>query len=395
MKVALVHDWLTGMRGGEKCLEVFCELFPTADLFTLVHVAGSVSAIIERHRIVTSLLQHLPGSTRHYRWYLPLMPTAIEAFDLSTYDIVLSSSHCVAKGIIPRPDALHVAYVHTPMRYAWDMWPHYFPPTGPLSRYVVPLVLNYLRTWDTVSAQRVDRFVANSQFVAQRIAKYYRRRATVVYPPVDTELFIPGKECGDYYLMVSALVPYKGLELAIRAFNAFQRPLKIIGSGPLAAQLQALAGPSIELLGWRSNEDLGRYYAACRAVIFPTQEDFGIVPLEANAAGRPVIALGLGGALETIIPANDIRSTGTLRPRADCVEPPTGVLFTSRTPEALQDAVRFFEAHETLFCPEALRRHAQQFDRRHFKQRIQQLLAETLDTHEARKQRCRRVLTAR
>ena len=395
MKVALVHDWLTGMRGGEKCLEVFCELFPTADLFTLVHVAGSVSATIERHRIVTSLLQHLPGSTRHYRWYLPLMPTAIEAFDLSMYDVVLSSSHCVAKGVIPRPDALHVAYVHTPMRYAWDMWPHYFPPTGPLSRYVVPLVLNYLRTWDTVSAQRVDRFVANSQFVAQRIAKYYRRRATVVYPPVDTELFIPGTECGDYYLMVSALVPYKGLELAIRAFNAFQRPLKIIGSGPLAAQLQALAGPSIELLGWRSNEDLGRYYAACRAVIFPTQEDFGIVPLEANAAGRPVIALGLGGALETIIPANDIRSTGTLRPGADCVEPPTGVLFTSRTPEALQDAVRFFEAHETLFCPEALRRHAQQFDRRHFTQRIQQLLAETLDTHEARKQRCRRVLTAR
>ena len=395
MQIALVHDWLTGMRGGEKCLEVFCELFPTADLFTLVHVVGSVSATIERHRIVTSLLQHFPGSSRHYRWYLPLMPTAIEAFDLSMYDVVFSSSHCVAKGAISRPDALHIAYVHTPMRYAWDMWPHYFPPTGPLSRYVVPLVLNYLRTWDTASAQRVDRFVANSQFVAHRIAKYYRRRATVVYPPVDTELFTPGKERGDYYLMVSALVPYKGLELAIRAFNALQRPLKIIGSGPLAAQLQALAGPSIELLGWRSNEELCRYYAACRAVIFPTQEDFGIVPLEANAAGRPVIALGLGGALETVIPANDTPSSGTPHPSPDRVEPPTGVLFTLRTPEALQEAVRFFEAHETLFCPEVLRRHAQQFDRRHFKQRIQQLLAETLDAHEARKQRRRHVLTAR
>ena len=378
MNVALVHDWLTGMRGGEKCLEAFCELFPAADLFTLVHVPGSVSPTIERHRIITSLLQHLPGSARHYRWYLPLMPTAIEAFDLSAYDVVLSSSHCVAKGVIPRPDALHVAYVHTPMRYAWDMWPHYFPPTGLLSRYMVPLVLNYLRTWDTASAQRVDHFWANSQFVAQRIAKYYRRRATVVYPPVDTELFTPGSERGDYYLMVTALVPYKGIDVAIQAFNTLRRPLKIIGSGPLAAQSRALAGPHIELLGWRSNAELCRYYAACRAVIFPAHEDFGIVPLEANAAGRPVIALGLGGALETVIPANDMRRPEAPGVLADLVQPPTGVLFAPRTPAALQEAVRFFEAHETLFCPEALRRHAQQFDRRHFKQRIQHLLTETL-----------------
>ncbi len=381
MNVALVHDWLTGMRGGEKCLEVFCELFPAADLFTLVHVPGSVSPTIERHHIHTSLLQHLPGSARHYRWYLPLMPTAIEAFDLSAYDVVLSSSHCVAKGAISRPDALHVAYLHTPMRYVWDLWPQYFPPTGPLSRYVVPLMLNYLRTWDTTSAQRVDHFLANSQFVAQRIAKYYRRRATVVYPPVDTEFFTPGDERGDYYLMVTALVPYKGVDLAIQAFNALRRPLKIIGSGPLAAQYRALAGPHIELLGWRSNAELRQYYAACRAVIFPAQEDFGIVPLEANATGRPVIALGQGGALETVIPANDTQSLGALRPVADRGHPPTGVLFAPRTPAALQEAVRFFEAHETLFCPEALRQHAQQFDRRLFAQRIQHLLTETLAAH--------------
>jgi glycosyltransferase involved in cell wall biosynthesis len=391
MNVALVHDWLTGMRGGEKCLEVFCELFPTADLFTLVHVPGSVSATIERHRIRTSLLQRLPGSARRYRWYLPLMPTAIEAFDLSAYDLIVSSSHCVAKGVIPRPDALHVAYMHTPMRYAWDLWPQYFPPTGPWSRYVMPLLLNYLRTWDTTSAQRVDRFLANSQFVAQRIAKYYRRRATVVHPPVDTEFFTPGGERGDYYLMVTALVPYKGVDLAIRAFNALRRPLKIIGSGPLAAQYRALAGPHVELLGWCSNTELCQYYAACRAVIFPAQEDFGIVPLEANAAGRPVIALGQGGALETVVPANDPQSPGVLRPATDCGHPPTGVLFTPRTPAALQAAVRFFEAHETLFCPQELRRHAQQFDRRLFTQRVQHLLTQTLAAHEARKQRCRRV----
>src|SRR5215470_8399053 len=371
MRVALVHDWLTGMRGGEKCLEVFCEIFPEADLFTLVHVPGSVSPTIERHRLCTSLIQRLPGGARHYRWYLPVMPMAIEAFDLSAYDVVLSSSHCVAKGVIPRPDALHVAYVHTPMRYAWDLWPQYFPATGVMSRFVVPLVLNYLRTWDTASAQRVDRFLTNSQFVARRIAKYYRRRATVVYPPVDTEFFTPGDERGDYYLMVTALVPYKGVDLAIQAFNALRRPLKIIGSGPLSAQYRALAGPHIELLGWRSDEELHQYYAACRAVIFPALEDFGIVPLEANATGRPVIALGLGGALETVVPANDPQSPGALRPAADCGPPPTGVLFAPRTPEALQAAVHFFEAHETLFCPQALRRHAQQFDRRLFTQRMQ------------------------
>ena len=387
MRVALVHDWLTGMRGGEKCLEVFCEIFPEADLFTLVHVPGSVSPTIERHRLCTSFIQHLPGSARYYRWYLPLMPMAIEAFDLSAYDVVLSSSHCVAKGVIPRPDALHVAYVHTPMRYAWDLWPQYFPATGLMTRYVVPLVLNYLRTWDTASAQRVDCFLTNSQFVARRIAKYYRRRAIVVPPPVDTAFFTPGSERGDYYLMVTALVPYKGIELAIQAFNALRRPLKIIGSGPLAAQLKTLAGPSVELLGWRSNEELRQYYAACRAVIFPTQEDFGIVPLEANAAGRPVLALGLGGALETVIPANDTRFPGMQPLRTDLTEAPTGVVFTSRTPTALQEAVHFFEAHEALFCPAALRRHALQFDRQRFKQRIQQLLTEMLARHTTRLQR--------
>lgn len=376
MRVALVHDWLTGMRGGEKCLEVFCELFPEADVFTLLHIPGSVSPTIERHRISTSLLQRLPGSARHYRWYLPLMPTAIEAFDLSAYDLVISSSHCVAKGVIPRPDALHVAYMHTPMRYAWDLWPQYFPPTGLVSRCLIPPVLNYLRTWDVAASQRVDVFVANSQFVAQRIARYYRRRATVLHPPVDTAWFTPGTQREAYYLMVTALVPYKGVEMAIAAFNALQRPLKIIGSGPLAASLKALAGPSITFLGWRSNEELRQYYAACRALIFPAQEDFGIVPLEANAAGRPVIALGLGGALETVIPLAAAATTA-----------PTGILFTPRSAEALADAVRVFEAQEARFCPQALRQHAQQFDRQHFKTRFAHLIARLLDRHRARQHR--------
>lgn len=374
MNVALVHDWLTGMRGGEKCLEVFCELFPEADLFTLLHVPGSVSSTIERHRIQTSLVQRLPRSARWYRYYLPLMPLAIERFDLTPYDLVLSSSHCVAKGVITRPDALHVAYMHAPMRYVWDLWPQYFPPRRLASRSALPLALHYLRMWDVTSAQRVDRFVANSRFVASRIRKYYRRPATVIYPPVDTEYFVPGGPAEDYYLMVTALVPYKGVELAIRVCNTLRRPLKIIGSGPLAALLKAMAGPSVELLGWRPDHELRQHYAACRAVIFPAQEDFGIVPLEANAAGRPVIALGQGGALETVWPANDPRDPAAVHPAVGTAYAPTGVLFFQRTPEALQAAVRFFESHETLFDPLALRQHAQQFTRSVFAQRIQHFL---------------------
>jgi glycosyltransferase involved in cell wall biosynthesis len=385
VKVALVHDWLTGMRGGEKCLEVFCELFPDADLFTLVHVAGRVSPTIERHRIVTSFLQGLPGSHRWYRYYLPLMPAALEALDVSAYDLVLSSSHCVAKGAIPSPTALHVSYVHTPVRYAWDLWPQYFPGKHRLNRYVVPFVLNRLRTWDVAATHRVDHLIANSKFVAQRMARYYRRQATVIHPPVDTSMFTPGNTSADFYLMVTALVPYKGVDLAIQACQALRRPLKIIGSGPLAKTLKRLAGPSVELLGWRSNEELCQYYAASRAVIFPSQEDFGIVPLEANAAGRPVIALGQGGALETVVPANDPQQPMSMHPRVrrqgETAYRPTGVLFSPRSPEALQAAVRFFETHETLFCPEALRQHALQFDRERFKSRIHHFLTTVWKRH--------------
>jgi glycosyltransferase involved in cell wall biosynthesis len=383
VKVALVHDWLTGMRGGEKCLEVFCELFPDADIFTLIHVPGRVAPRIEQHRIITSFLQDLPGRERWYRYYLPLMPAAVEALDLSPYDVVLSSSHCVAKGVIPRPDALHVSYLHTPMRYAWDLWPQYFPPRGWVSRYVLPVLLNRLRTWDTVSTHRVDHLVANSRFVAQRIARYYRREATVIHPPVDTAWFtpVPGAGAGpvpmrNFYLMVTALVPNKRVDLAIEAFNHLRRPLKIIGSGPLETPLRRLAGPTIEMLGWCSDEVLRQAYATCKAVVFPSQEDFGIVPLEANAAGRPVIALAQGGSLETVVPANtDGQAWRPLQalPHERAV-PPTGVFFFQPSAPALAEAVRFFEAHEAVFDPTALRQHALPFDRQRFKQRMSQFL---------------------
>ncbi len=386
VKVALVHDWLTGMRGGEKCLEVFCELFPDADIFTLIHMPGQVSPRIEQHRITSSFLQDIPGRERWYRYLLPLMPAAIEALDLSAYDMVLSSSHCVAKGVIPRPDTLHVSYIHTPMRYAWDLWPQYFPPRGWVSRYVLPVLLSRLRTWDTVSTHRVDHLVANSRFVAQRIAKYYRREATVIHPPVDTIWFTPasGDRAGpvdfslnansNFYLMVTALVPNKRVDLAIEAFNDLRRPLKIIGSGPLEARLKRLAGPTIEMLGWCSDEVLRQAYAACRAVVFPSQEDFGIVPLEANASGRPVIALAQGGSLETVVPVHVHHDGQT-------VAPPTGVFFVEPSAPALAEAVRFFEVHEAVFDPAALRQHALQFDRQQFKQRMSRLLDAAWTAH--------------
>jgi glycosyltransferase involved in cell wall biosynthesis len=377
------------MRGGEKCLEVFCELFPDADLFTLIHVPGQVSPRIEQHRIITSVLQALPGRERWYRYYLPLMPAAIEALDLSAYDMVLSSSHCAAKGVIPRPDALHVSYIHTPMRYVWDLWPQYFPLKNWTSRYVLPVLLNHLRTWDTVSTNRVDHLVANSRFVAQRIAKYYRREATVIPPPVDTTWFTPVADHGDvsveadFYLMVTALVPNKGVDLAIEAFNDLRRPLKIIGSGPLETKLKRLAGPTIEMLGWCSDGVLRQAYAACRAVVFPSQEDFGIVPLEANAAGRPVIALAQGGALETVVPLNR-RTTEVHVPHPDVAASPTGVFFFQPSAAALAEAVRFFEVHEAVFDPAALRQHALPFDRQLFKQRIKQFLDAAWAAHSER-----------
>lgn len=356
------------MRGGEKCLEALCELFPESDLFTIVHNPGSVSSVIENRRIFTSFIQRLPASTRKYRSYLPLMPMAIEALDFRAYDLVISSSHCVAKGAIARPDALHISYVHTPMRYVWDMWPQYV--RRPSLRFLLSPVMTYLRAWDASSSARVDHFVANSRFVAHRIRKYYRRTAMVIHPPVDTEFFSVEGTVDDGYLVVSSMVPYKRVDLAIRAFNELGRPLKIVGDGPLKKKLMAIAGPNIEFTGWLTDEELRACYASCRALVFPTVEDFGIVPLEANAAGRPVIALGKGGALDTMVPLNSSPGSSSA----------TGVFFYEQSTEALQSAVLYFEENEEAFHPELLRRHARGFDRSIFKKRIRTFIQEALET---------------
>ena len=359
MQVALVHDWLTGMRGGERCLEVFCELFPDADLYTLLHVPGSVSPTIERRRIVTSFVARLPDAARRYRHYLPLFPAAVARFDLSAYDLVLSSSHCVAKAARPRRGALHICYCFTPMRYVWDLYDDYFGPRASVpARILMPPVAAALRRWDRRTSARVGRFVAISRHVARRIERCYGRSAEVIYPPVDVSRFRVADEPGEFYLIVSALTPYKRVDLAVVAANRLGARLVVVGSGPEEARIRRLAGPAVDVLGWRSDAEVAELYGRCRAVLFPAIEDFGIVPLEAMAAGRPVISLGRGGALETVVSLDT----------AD--EPPTGLLFDEQTPEALAAAIRRFEANAHRFEPKSLRRRAEGFDRPVFKERI-------------------------
>jgi glycosyltransferase involved in cell wall biosynthesis len=360
MRVALVHDWLTGMRGGEKVLEVLCEVYPDADLFTLVHVPGSVSPTIERQRVHPSVVQRLPAVARHYRHYLPLFPTAVELFDLDGYDLVVSTSHCAAKSVIA-PGARHLCYCFTPMRYAWDQFDAYFGP-GRLGRPLsgaFGLVMRHLARWDRDTAWRANRYVAISRHVASRIRRYYNREAIVVYPPVDTAFFHPdGRPPEDYFLIVSALVPYKRIDMAIEAARQAGVPLKVVGDGPEQARLAASAGAHVEWLGTRTNEEIRDLYRSARAAILPGEEDFGIVPLEAQACGRPVVALGRGGALETV-------RHGV-----------TGVLVDAPTPEALAEGLR--AASSRAFDADAIRAHAEAFARDRFVREMRGVIADTL-----------------
>jgi glycosyltransferase involved in cell wall biosynthesis len=366
MRVALVHDWLTGMRGGERCLEVFCELFPEADLFTLLHVPGSVSPIIERRRIVTSFIQRLPAATRRYRQYLPLFPAAVRSLDLTAYDLILSSSHAVAKSVRVSPGTLHVCYCFTPMRYVWDMYDDYFGRrAGALTRAVMPPVAAMLRRWDRRTAAGVHHFIAISNFVADRIRRSYGRDSDVIHPPVDVSRFRVEESPEDFYLVVSALTPYKRVDLAVEAASRLGRRLVVVGTGPEEKRLRALAGPTVEFLGWRDDAETADLYARCRAFLFPALEDFGITPLEAMAAGRPVLAFGRGGVLETVVPPGG-------------PEPASGLFFARQTVEDVAAAIERLESGTLVFDPKAARRRAETFDRPVFKERMQNYLGARL-----------------
>jgi glycosyltransferase involved in cell wall biosynthesis len=355
------------MRGGERCLEVFCELFPGADLFTLLHVPGAVSPVIEERRITPSFIQRVPAADRHYRSLLPLFPWAIERFDLRGYDLVLSSSHCVAKGVRVPPGTLHISYCFTPMRYVWDLYGDYFGPRARwLVRTLMPPVAAALRRWDRRTAAGVHHFVAISRFVADRIRRCYGRESDVIYPPVDVARFSVNGSQDDFYLVVSALAPYKRVDLAVEAANRLGRRLVVVGTGTEERRLRAMAGPTVEFLGSRPDGEVSALYSRCLALLFPGVEDFGIVPLEAMASGRPVIALGRGGVTETVVPPGG-------------AEPPTGLFFEPQTADALVDAIRRFEADPSRFDPKALRARAEAFDRPIFKERVARYIVRRLE----------------
>ncbi len=358
MRIALVHDWLNGMRGGEKVLEALCELYPEAEIFTLLLEEEKISERIRGMTIHTSFIQKLPFARRRYRHYLPLFPRAVESFDLSGFDLVISTSHAVAKGCRPPPGVRSICYCFTPMRYLWFLYEDYFG-TGAVKRLLLEPVFAYLRRWDLSSSARVDRFLAISKTVAARIAEVYNREAGVIYPPVDRDFFTPGVPSGDFFLIVAALVPYKRIGLAIEAFNRLRLPLKIVGSGPEHGRLQKRAGPGIEFLGWLGDEELRELYRNCRALVFPGLEDFGIVPLEAQACGRPVIGFGGGGLSESTVPWPGSGEAA-----------PTGVFFDELTAESLVSALRLFMERETDFDPRAIREHTRSFGRELFKEKF-------------------------
>ena len=362
-RIALVHDWLTGMRGGEKALEVLCERFPDAELFTLVHVRGSVSPTIERLRPHTSFVQHLPFVKRWYRQYLPLFPIAIEQFTFDRFDVIVSVSHCCVKSIVRPGHARHVCYCLTPMRYAWDQFDAYFGAEriGTLASHAMRPVMARLARWDRDTAGRPDRYVAISHYVARRIARYYNREANVVYPPVDTNFFHPDASRPEQFaLVVSALVPYKRIDVAIDACRLARVPLKIVGNGPEQPRLERAAGAAghpVEFLGRLSNDQVRDLYRRAAVVLLPGEEDFGIVPLEAQACGRPVVALGRGGAAETVVAGQ------------------TGVLVDDLTSAAFADAIAHAQA--TRFDLHAIRTHAEGFSRARFGDQMETIVRDT------------------
>jgi glycosyltransferase involved in cell wall biosynthesis len=367
LKVAIVHYWIFGFGGGERVIETLAEMYPQADLFCLAADPSKMGDTLRGRKLTTSFLQSIPGCRRWYRHMLPLQPWALESLDLAGYDLVLSSESGPAKGAITHADTCHICYCHSPMRYLWDLYADYSRSFNPLVRSAFSLTSHYMRMWDVLAANRVDYFIANSHNVANRIRKHYRREAKVIYPPVDVAAGYLSEDISDYYLVVSRLIDYKRVDLAIRACNQLGRRLRVIGEGEQYRSLRKIAGPTVEFLGRVDDVTVRENYAHCRALLFPGEEDFGIVPVEAHSFGRPVIAFGKGGALETV--------AGLRIDESDLAGESTGIFFREQTPQSLIDAISSFESVESRFSPPFIRSTVEGFDTARFKSEMQEFIS--------------------
>jgi glycosyltransferase involved in cell wall biosynthesis len=368
-RVALVHYWYVRRRGGERVLDVMADMFPSADIFTIFHSPTELSDSVKRHKISSSFLNRLPGVRRYYRMLMPFLPIALEQLPLKDYDLVISHEAGPAKGVLTRSDACHICYCHSPMRYLWDMYQEYLAtaPFGPLGKAFYALSSHYMRGWDYASSTRVDHFAASSRNCARRIHKYYGRSAQVIYPPVNISDFSIGDSTQDFYLVVSPLVQYKRIDLAIRACNQLRARLIIIGQGEQSAALRKLAGPTISFLGFQADEVVRSHYRRCRALLFPGEEDIGLTPIEAQASGRPVIAYARGGALESVL--------GVFPGEVADSAAHTGVFFEQQSVDSLVDALGAFESMEHRFSPRFIRTHAKEFDVTHFQRNFAEFVA--------------------
>lgn len=365
MKIAIVCDWLVALGGAEKFLGHLLQCYPDADLFAVVDfVDDDKRFFLQNKSVTTTFIQKLPFAKSRYRGYLPLMPLAIEQLDVSAYDLIISSSHAVAKGVITGPDQIHISYVHSPMRYAWDLQHQYLQETGLDKKargWIARYFLHKLRTWDLRSANGVDHFVANSQFIARRIMKTYRRHADVIHPPVDTTQFTPHYQKDDFYLAASRLVPYKKMDLIVESFSQMpDKKLIVIGDGPDFNKVKNKASDNVTIMGYQSNDVLIHHMQRAKALIFAAEEDFGLIPLEAQACGTPVIAYGKGGALETV--------------RGMCLDKPTGLFFDKQTVSAICDAVKSFEDNSAQFTIENCIENASLFSPEVFRHSIKQFI---------------------
>lgn len=370
LRVALVHEWFVDYSGSERVVEQILNIFPQADLFAQVEfLPDDLKDFIQHKPVKTSFVQKLPGAKKHYRSYLPLMPLAVEQFNLSEYDLVISSNHAVAKGVITGPDQLHISYVHSPIRYAWDLTHQYLRESNlqkGLKGWLAKLILHRVRMWDVCSANGVDFFVANSDFIRRRIRKTYNRFAEVIHPPVAIDSFALCRNKADYYVTASRMVPYKQMSLIVEAFSGMpERELIVIGDGPEFGKIKTLAGPNIKLLGYQPFDVLHEHLRRARAFVFAAEEDFGITPVEAQACGTPVIAFARGGALETV------------------AEGRTGVFFEEQTPNSLQAAVAAFERIGDLFQSEEIRAHAERFSVDRFRMRFEGFVRQALKDRDA------------